>query len=256
MKDTESALKDAESALKDAESAMDKAIIAAYRSGSGSPLPSDSIANISFDVGAARECLSQIQQGRGRLLKLPDTSSTALNKAMCRARNFSALFEVYDEVVPSRFCAIMKMKDCWVSVCERNGFNVWTHLSAAKKHTSLNQVVLGLVRLCRAGWVNYDCRLANIVIDKDGNLTAIDLDWIQQVDEFKPPSTQASSLWYPPCLKPMLYLAWQAYLSAKLLLECSSLSHLQECRASLDKGDQDWGGCSFEEFEQHMNKSG
>eukprot|EP00961_Rhodomonas_salina_P030678 412638-Rhodomonas_salina.2 len=73
----------------------------------------------------------------------------------------------------------MQMKHSSKSVCKSEGFQVWKHLSAAEQHSLLNSVVLGLLRLCHAGWVNYDCSLANFVIDEDGTLTAIDLDWIQ-----------------------------------------------------------------------------
>ncbi len=133
---------------------------------------------------------------------------------------------------------------------------MWNNLSAAEQHRSLYQVVLGLVRLCHTGWVNYDCRLANYVIDKDGNLTAIDMDWIESVNDFRPPSTKNSSLWYPTCLNPMLYLAWQANVSAKLLLRCDSLQRLQKCLDRLDIGDPDLVEETFKEFEQRMNESG
>jgi hypothetical protein len=258
-KEAESALKLAE---KEAESALKDTIIAALLSGkplptASTPLPTASTANVSFDLGAVKEWLVQIKQGRGRFLKLPDTKSEAVNVAMRRVRDFSALFEVYDAVLPADSYAIIRMKDCGRSICKCEGFEVWRRLSVAEKYGSLNQVVLGLVRLCHAGWVNYDCRLANIVIDKDGKLTAIDLDWIQAVNAFNPPVNQHSfSLWYPDCSHPMLYLAWQAYVCAELLLRCDSLQCLQELLARLDKSDQDWWGDSFEEFEQRMKKSG
>mmetsp|Transcript_13822 Transcript_13822/g.27625 ORF Transcript_13822/g.27625 Transcript_13822/m.27625 type:complete len:197 (-) Transcript_13822:119-709(-) len=173
---------------------------------------------------------------------------------MLQARRYAALFEVYDSVsVRDSYC-IIRMKHRGDSVVKSQGFNVWRSLSDAQRRSSLEKVILGLLELCHVGWISCDCRLQNIVVDTHGNLTAIDLDWIQHRAAFI--HHTAPGLWYPDCTNPLLYISWQAYVCAVLLSSCASLQALAGRLVLLHKGDAQWGGGTFNWFETEMLEAG
>lgn len=186
---------------------------------------------------------------------LPMPPSENLKTLLFRAWNFCPLFEVYESVQPKPSHAIIKMRHRGFGLCSERGFEVWHRLTPERKRKSLRAVLRGLLGLCSAGLVSDDCRVENLFIDDHSTLTAVDLDGIVAVESFQPPDARKTrSLWYPSCRNPMLYAAWQAYVSVLVLLPCSDREQLNQCLQDMHSGV--WLQDNFSNFQSNMEQDG
>lgn len=130
------------------------------------------------------EWIARVQTWQGRFSPQLLSGDNNTDSAVFGLQRFAALLDVYHSVTVDGPVVYMTMNNCCDSLDTPEGFSRFRPLNCTARHKALRQLIYNLLLLCTAGWVHWDCRLENVVIDDSMRLATIDFDWLEESSTF------------------------------------------------------------------------